>query len=211
MNEQRRQIKAEIDRVYNVQVDVMNRVKKEEQSKFETETYHLQNINKHRKDLEETSRHLLEQTPSLDFISRSYTFLSYNRLKELPEDTQKIWKRWLYRHPSYKQTLDPKPFQEYVQQHILGYFAPDRPEQGSIQSLYSVGASSHATAWSGTHRLSYISTVSAFPALNEEASTKPTRKTVELVAYINRERFEVSHLKTFHIAFFSGQSMWICG
>ena len=93
MDEQCKHMTAELGRVFNGQVDVINKVKREEQSKFETEKLQLQNINKHRKDLEETSRYLLEQTTTPDFISRSNTFLTYNQLTQLPEDRQKVWKR----------------------------------------------------------------------------------------------------------------------
>ena len=223
MDEQRRHINTQIDRVFKAQVDVINKAKREEQSRFETEMALLQNMNKHRKDMEETSRQLLKQVTSPDFISRSNTFLLYNQLKELPKDGYKVWKLWMYRRPSYKQTLDPEQFREYVQQNILGYFAPDRSSllvsdntdpsqvhltrQGSIQSLYS-----------DTSQLLFMSTVSGFPALDKQhefltqTSTKPVRKTLaELVSYVNLERFEGSHLKIFSSAFFSGESMWICG
>ena len=60
--------------------------------------------------------------------------------------------------------------------------------------------------------------VSGFPALDEQAElpgqtpTKPTKKTLaELVSYVNLEKFEGSHLKIFSSAYFSRQSMWICG
>ena len=231
MDEQCKQITAEIGRVYNVQVDVINKVKREEQYRFETEMALLKNLNKYRKDIEETSSQLLEVTKSPDFISRSNAFLSQTQLKKLPEDRMKIWKGYLFRHPSYKKALNPEQFLEYVLQHIRGYFVPNRPGQLSrdnthpsldhltrernIQSSYSVGASFQATTWSGTSRLSADS---GFPGLDEQAvfptqtSTKPTRKTLaELVSYVNLEKFEDSHLKFFSSALFTRQSMWICG
>ena len=73
MDEQCKHIIAEIRSVYNGQVD---KAKREEQSRFEAEKSQLQNLNKLRKDLEETSRHYLEQTTSSDFISRANTFLT---------------------------------------------------------------------------------------------------------------------------------------
>ena len=236
MDEQCRQINIEMSRVYNSQIEMINKLKREEQSKFMAENEQLQNLNKHRRDVEETGRKLLEQTASPDFITRSSTFLSYNQLKELPENRQRIWKRILYRDPSYKYALDSEQFRKYVEQHILGYFAPDRPGQllsdnddlsispfkrhgsftGSIQSLYSVGASSHATALSANSRLSHISTVSGFPTVDgqkefPDKSLQPIRKTAELLSYVNLEKFEGSHLKIFSSAFFSNESMWICG
>ena len=235
MEEQCKKITAEIGRFYNGQVDTINKVKLEEQSRFETEKSKLHKLNKLRKDLEETSKQLLEHTTSPDFISKSNTFFLYNHLKKLPEEGPKIRKRWIYRRPSYRQMLDPEEFREYVLQHILGYFAPERPGQHtsdaeslnqfkpygaftrSMPSLYSVSASSTETIMSTTSLLSYVSNVSAIHDSDEEdtlgqSRIQPTKKIfAELVSYVNLEKFRGSHLKNFSSAIFSRLSMWISG
>ena len=233
MGKECKQIIAEIRRVYQRQVDIINKMKAKDELKFETEKDKLQNLNEHRKHFEEANRQLLEHTTSPDFISRCDTLLCKSRLNNLLDSRQKLYKRGLQRLSLYKQALDPEQFRGELKKHILGYFSSERPMQLSsnisdsslgklkwqgslalsIQSFYSTGASSSATAWSGASRFSYLSQVSAVSTeYPEYISSQPTRKAIpELVSYLNLEKFEGSHLKTFSNAFFSGHSMWICG
>ena len=233
-------VRAELDRVYNEELDKIYKHKREEQMKIDIQTSQLQIYNQHLKDIEETCVSFLAKNGSFDFISSCNIFLSYKELRVMPEHQELVQKRLLYQFPSYKDTLDPEEFRDYIRKHVLGYFGPESdnsasvqlrnqsslsriiPSQhcssGSIPSLYSVGGSSHTSDESGTSRLSYLSTASAFPAVDEQEEflkgklqTTTRRTLAELVSYINLERFKGSRLRIFYNAFYTDSSMWICG
>ena len=81
MNAKYKLVRAELDRVYNEELDSIYKLKRDEQLKLQAETSQLQLVDKYQTDIEKTAHEILEQTGSFDFITRSDAFLAYNQLK----------------------------------------------------------------------------------------------------------------------------------
>ena len=140
---------AELD-VFNGQVSFLNQWKEEKLKPFDKEMSRLQHLNDHQQDVAHAGDSLLKQTTSHEFISQSNTFLTCNRLADLPPPPVMPLDRILYHPPSNFRIQNCDFFR------ILGYIAPEtstrevavaviRPRKGSIDSEYSVVADSGIT------------------------------------------------------------------
>ena len=73
-----------------------------------------------RRSLEDTSKRLIGQINTADFVTRSRTFLNFNQLKTLPPNRVPPIEKPVYKQPSYKDALEPEEIRKYLQKNFLG-------------------------------------------------------------------------------------------
>ena len=204
-------VKQAQEDIFKEQISALNQWKENELEKVQKEKSRLEHLDNNQRDIADSSSSLLKHTKSPDFISQSNTLLTNNRLANLPPASMTSLDRVHYQQPSHRCLQDSQHFRNYMQEHILGCFARDGPttevsepplsgpsfHTGSIQSEFSVADVSH------------ITDVSKRPELYSTENFP--RIKAELVNSAHIGIFEGSQLKIVYSAFFSGNSMWICG
>ena len=216
MDEQRDVLEQECVKVYNQQVNRIKELKEKGLGMYDAYAADLQKHDRHRKDLEDSVRSLLERVKTPNFIAEATTFLQCNKLKELPAVVESATVKPLYRHPTCK--VNPEKIRDYLEDHMLGYFATDDEDRqrrdhsaqaqlgyfkrfGSVKSIRRDSIGTHMSAKSRRS----IASLGIFTGTHQEDST------VEFISSTHIKIFEGSHLKIFSSVLFLENTMWICG
>ena len=106
--------------IFKEQVAVVNKWKEDKLQTFHKEMSQLDHLDAKQQEISKSGNNLLQHTSSPDFIGKSDTFLTYNRLTELPTPIDTSWSPILYHQPLNWRMLDTEHFRNYMQETSPG-------------------------------------------------------------------------------------------
>ena len=235
MKEQLKLLINELHEIYHTEEENVLQLKEENMAKIAQDTMKLDSFEQQRSRLKDTSKTLISEVNTTDFVIRSREFLSCNQLQALPQNPFLFIEEPVYRQPLNADELYPGELRIYLQENCIGHIDKMRVEPGQseyhvqphrqvsterTQSVYSVSGTSINTALSEEYSNPYSQPESISihngsdyqdDFLERDPSVAITAaKLAELVSYTDLKKFEGSRLKGFHDIVFNRDSVWIC-
>ena len=118
---------AELSKVTNRQVMVVNDESNKQLTKFRNEARELERLNQQMHDFEQNASKLLEKPTSTNFINQSRMLLSYkfNEGSYRQGYTQNTWRRPVFKAPATQAPISSEDFLNFMEDHVLGHIDVD--------------------------------------------------------------------------------------